>query len=87
MMQIIEMTNTEKVKMYKKLSKGELIAMLMENQRLVEILSLKQPIQYIPHVEPYITPWPTTPFSPYCQPYTTSTGTITTTATTSNNLN
>ena len=35
-LQTVEMTHEEKVKMYMKLSKKEIIAMLLENQRIVE---------------------------------------------------
>ena len=34
-MQIVEQTHEEKVKMYMKLDKVEIIAMLLENQRLI----------------------------------------------------
>lgn len=51
MMQIIEMTKEQKIEMYMKLSKHELIEMLIENQRILELLTPTS--VYQPHCEHY----------------------------------
>ena len=55
MMYLIEQTREEKVKMYMKLSKKELIEMLFTNQGIVEgIYSKPKAIKYTP---PFETTW------------------------------
>ena len=56
MIQIVEQTHEEKMKMYMKLDKKELIAMLMENQRILE--EAEQQITYFES-------WTTVPFNQY----------------------
>jgi len=44
--QVVEMTDEEKIKMYSKFSKAELIKMLIESNKFVEILSKNQISQF-----------------------------------------
>lgn len=44
----VELTDEEKRDMYMKLSKRELVAMLMQNQRLLDQLAPKDPVIYTP---------------------------------------
>jgi hypothetical protein len=69
MIQTIEQTREEKIAMYSKLSKKDLIEMLLENQRLVDVLSQRQNTPII--VNPgQVTPYPNSPSfpSPYYLP-------------------
>ena len=59
MVHIQEQTHAQKVAMYKKLSKEELITMLMENQRMVHLLIEQkndQPKEYKVSDYPFGTP-------------------------------
>ncbi len=47
MMQVIEQSREEKIAMYMKLEKSELIAMLLTNQELVAGWMLRQPQQFV----------------------------------------
>lgn len=57
MIQVIEQTREEKVAMYMKLTKRELISMLMTNQEIVEARArLQQQIPNQVHLMPQATP-------------------------------
>ena len=73
-MQIVEQTHEEKVKMYMKLDKVELIAMLLENQRLIEQALLVQPWPTTPSYPKH--PWDHLPYPGYKITYTDGLGTI-----------
>ena len=47
MVQTVEMTEDEQVEMYMKLTKREIISMLMENQRLVKHFTLIKSAQFV----------------------------------------
>lgn len=53
MVQIAEMTHKQKVKMYKKLKKRELIEMLIAANKIIESMPLAIPYNPSPTVTPY----------------------------------
>lgn len=59
MNRVVEQTDTEKREMYMKLSKAELVNMLMENQRLLEMeLNRKSNFDYqVIGVNPFVPPF------------------------------
>ena len=73
MVQIIEQSHDEKVKMYSKLTKKELIEMLIEANRVLEFL----PIGGTYHPSPTIAPDPLYGYKVICE---TATATVTSTS-------
>lgn len=76
---MIQQTQEEKIAMYMKLSKKELIEMLLENQRVVDQLS-QQPLQWVqPNNPAYPSPnWISPPMYPMVICGNPTTGTTTT---------
>lgn len=66
-MNIVSQTREEKIAMYEKLSKKELIELLLENQRLVDLLSQRQ-FPVIVNPQPVNPWWGTIPPHPLYPP-------------------
>jgi hypothetical protein len=65
MVQVIQMAHDEKVAMYKKLSKQALIEMLIESNRILDMVLEQRNTPYILPTQPLPNPYLTDPYSPY----------------------